>query len=206
MKISELLEEQGHPQLPILLRTDRFVKEAAKLLDASLEDKLAKFLKKKLESPLVLIGTLDRVGTYELKGWNHYHLRYGNTVLIHYQATADHILLASVTDHRAVDGGTYEVQNLAEYLKNIDLKSLQSQPSAPLDELTKSQVMSAQDIIYELATHELERDHVQELAQSGSLDQIKDYFEILGLPLNSQAVKRYQQIASQALSTIPPPQ
>lgn len=207
MKISELLEAEVVAVPPVILRTDRFIKEAAKWLDGSLQQKLVDFIEKKQASPLTLLGTRDRVGSYDLKGWNHYHLRYGNTVLIHYQATQDYILLASVTDHRAVDGGTDEVRQLGAYLKAIHVPSLKSQPSAveAPSALTKAQLQDAEDIIYELAAHTQERTHVEALSKLGQIDLIKDYFEILDLPLTPQAVKQYQEIAARAVRMIPAP-
>lgn len=207
MKISELLEAEVVSAPPAILRTDRFIKEAAKWLDGSLQPKLVDFIEQKQASPLTLQGTRDRVGSHKLAGWNHYHLRFGK-VLIHYQATQDYILLASVTDHRAVEGGSDEIQQLADYLKDIHVPSLKArlpavaQPSA----LTKAQLLDAEDIIYELAAHAQERTHVETLSKVGHIDLIRDYFEILELPLTPQAVKQYQEIATRAVSTIPAPE
>lgn len=120
MLISELLESETASPAGVVT-TARFDKEARRLLDADLRNKLAKWLERKTLTPTQLMGIDDRQGKYGLKPWNHLHLRYGNTILVHYLGLPKLIILAAVTDHRAVEGGSAELEQLKNYLKNLDV-------------------------------------------------------------------------------------
>jgi hypothetical protein len=211
MLISELLGE-SITHTPLVITTSRFDKEAQHMITSQLKTRLDKWLTVKKADPLTLVGTDDRTSSYEPKGWNHYHLKKGQ-VLVHYQAVPDYIMLASVTDHRSMDGKTQEAKALVKYLKDLNPKQAvaqykqMQQPMTPEPPLWDVQMLArARDLIYELAITPDERENLEQLAAVGDITNLQDYFEIESLPLDLASVQKYQTIAQEAVRSIPAPQ
>lgn len=214
MKISELLRpnslaenETQQPKPAVIVETERFAKERKEFLDKRLAGKLAKWLEQKRANPLQLLGRLDRVGSYGLNPWNHWHLRYGNTILVHYLALPDMIVLASLSDHRAVDGGTAELASMANYLQGVDVDAFKAQVAklsqdSAVDStppLTPEQHQEASDLIYDLATDSTEKAFLKQAVKQNSLDPIEAWFTVAKLPLVPSAIKEYLKLAAQAI-------
>lgn len=215
MKISELLgenwlwEDQSNKPAAII-ETERFAKDRREFLDNNLTRKLDNWLEKKRLNPLQLLGRLDRVGSYNLVPWNHWHLRFGNTILIHYMALPELIILAAISDHRAVDGGTAELDSMAAYLKSIDVDSFKAKvqelasarTTVTASPLTKEQIQQATDLLYELATDPAEKNLLKQAVASHSIEPIQHWFVVLHLPQDSSSISKYLEIASQALKHV----
>jgi hypothetical protein len=205
MRICDLFE-QADSQPVQILRTKRFTKEAAKLLDTALEEKLAAWLQRKIFSSQRLLGTDDRPGRYKLAPWNHLHLKHG-TVLVHYLGLKDKIVLASVTDHKSVDGGTDENAQLIKYLKSVHVPSLEAPAEVPTDPvpasvLTSEQRMAAQNLVYDLAVDAKERPNLEKFVSDNDFDAVEEWFVLSDLPTTTQAQQTYIKLAQTALSRI----
>lgn len=202
MLISELLSEAFRP--PVIIRTDRFIREAGKMIDAGLTSRLAHWLSRKQAEPLVLHGNNDKPSRYSLVGWNHFHLRHGQ-VLIHYKATSQYILLVAVTDHKAVDGGTDENRRFSNYLDNLDVnrivaQSLQLEPALePV--LSAAQKQEANSLIYNLAYDSGMRPELEQFAHTGIMGDLKDWWLLKDLPMDPGSVEEYQALAKHAIRT-----
>lgn len=199
MRICELFEKE-ESQPAQILQTKRFTKEAAKLFDAAMEDKFDAWLRRKVLSPQRLLGTDDRPGRYKLAPWNHFHLIHG-TVLVHYLGLKDSIVLASVTDHKSVDGGTDENAQLIKYLKSVHVPSLISPgPISTHPVLTSEQRTEAQDLVYNLAVDAKERHNLEQFVQDKHFDAVAEWFVLSDLPTTQPAQQEYFHMAQQALS------
>lgn len=204
MRISELFEQQAVKPATVIT-TKRFDKEFPSL-PASLKEKLEKWLKLKIKNPTQQLGKSDKPGQYELSPWNHLHVKYGQ-VLVHYLALPDLIVLAAISDHKAVDGGTQELDNMVSYLHGIDvphMRTLAQQMVAPaVHTITPSEQSEAQELMYWLAADPQERDRLIQFVNTADISHIESWLHTSGLPVHKLAIATYVDMASQALRHVP---
>jgi len=205
MRISDLLEQQEAKTLPVIT-TKRFDKEFQSV-PHDLKAKFEKWLHLKMQTPSRQLGKADKPGQYGLNPWNHLHLKYGK-VLVHYLALPDLIILAAITDHGSVEGGTQELENMVSYLHGIDVAHMRTQAQqvihAHVPQLSASERSEAMDLMYWLAADPQERLHLIQVSQTGHIDPIEAWLHTSGLPVHEQAVATYVHMAQQALRDIQP--
>lgn len=203
MRISELFEQQGAKPATVIT-TKRFDKEYASL-PAPLKDKLEKWIKLKIKNPTQQLGTSDKPGQYELNPWHHLHVKYGQ-VLVHYLGMPDLIVLVAISDHKAVDGGTQELENMVNYLHGIDvshMRTLTQHMVAPaVHTITPSERSEAQELMYWLAADPQERDSLLQFVNTADISHIESWLHTSGLPVHEPSMATYVDMASQALRDI----